>query len=247
MRKEGYQLLVLQSNDSLATEMLNIRVCSDQLVDGMIVSLSAETKSIEHLKDAGDVGIPIVLFDKCADNKIFDQVIINDVAAAIQCTDYLINSGAKTIAGIFGNEELSITKLRLNGFRKALQLAGFSDDSIHIEFASGMNEAKEKTLKVINDFHPDAFFYMSDEVLAGLLPAIKEAGLNIPNNCKIAGISDGTLPLILDPQVTHYHHNGFDVGAAAAKRLIELIRNPSTEHQPKTIVIDGAIKELKSA
>ncbi|MFZ4771918.1 MAG: LacI family DNA-binding transcriptional regulator, partial [Ferruginibacter sp.] len=46
----GYTVMVCQSNESFGREILNTRRLLDSLVDGFIISVSSETKSVEHLK-----------------------------------------------------------------------------------------------------------------------------------------------------------------------------------------------------
>lgn len=247
LKEEGFRLLVLQSNDSLEGEKSNLRICGDYLVDGVLLSLSSESTNAYHLEEFREMGIPIVLFDKSAPGAGFDEVLVDDVQASLDCVRYLISLGCKRIAGLFGNPDMVITQNRLEGYRKALEESPDVEKTIPPLFAKTKEEARNRSKEWIRKYKPDAFFFMSDEVAAGLLPAVKSEKLSVPDQCKIIGISDGQLPFILDPPVSFFHHDGFEMGQMAARQLIHRIKNQSDSQPARILFQKGSIQFLESA
>jgi len=245
VHQKGYQLLVLQSQNTLQREMQNLQLCHDHAIDGVLISLSAETNTLRHLEELQEVGIPIVLFDKSADQKEFDQVIIDDFQVAYQCVSLLLSKGVSHICGIFGNPQMSITKQRIKGFEQAIKDYSKSIKTESI-YAENQIDSHTACQRLLSHTRPDGFFCMSDELVAGLYPALYESGLNIPTDCKVISISDGYLPYILRPALTHYHHNGSEVGRLAAKRLIDKINGTLPATDVQTLEWKGGIKELYS-
>ncbi len=223
--KDGFQLLVLQSGNKLVNEIRNVQICCDQSVDGILISLSNQTNSFSHLEEAAEIGVPIVVFDKSLSTCNYDEILIDDEKAAEECVNYLISKGCKKISGFFGNSNLTISKNRLQGFKNALIKNNFPVNEELIVYADSIEEAHTQTKKLFNNDRPDGIFAMSDECLAGIIPALNEMYISIPNKCKVISISDGTIPKLLTPHTPYLHHSGFEVGRLAAQKLIERIKN----------------------
>ena len=105
------------------------------------------------------------------------------------------------------------------------------------KFASDTFAAWDCVETLFHDFKPDAIFAMSDEIIAGVIPALKKLKVKIPEECSVIGISDGYLPKILDPQVTFLYHNGFALGKMAAEHLIHKLKHGSLEEAKKQLIL----------
>lgn len=244
VRQRGYQLLVLQSNDSLEQECANLRTCLDLAVDGVLLSLAAESQNLDHLKDLLDAQIPVVLFDKNVDQAVLDQVIINDFEAARLCTERLVFAGARRVCGLFGHASMNISKQRVAGFTTALQDAGLAP--VHIIYGQGMDHVREQIAQCINLQKPDGFFCMSDETIAGLYAALADANGHVQQYSPlVTAISDGHLPVMLSPKVPHVHHSGYELGKLAANCLLQRLgsKNPYAA-APQTYYLPCVFKEV---
>jgi LacI family transcriptional regulator len=236
--KAGYRLLVLQSGESFEQEVANVNICNEYGVEGLLISLTNETEQLEHLTDLNDAGIPIVLLDKVLENTSFDEVIIDDIQATQVCVNYLIEKGCKRILGLFGNPKMMITHKRLQGFMSVMEKkeAPTLIQSRH-KFVDNTFSTWACVEQVFPDFQPDGIFAMSDEIIAGVIPALKKMKTQIPEQCSVIGISDGYLPQILDPQVSFLHHNGFALGKMAASHLIQKLRNPTNNNAQERLFL----------
>jgi len=52
--KKGYQILIMQSGESYHAEIENIKTMENNMVDGMIISLTLESKNVDYLKSLID-------------------------------------------------------------------------------------------------------------------------------------------------------------------------------------------------
>lgn len=220
----GYHLLMLQSNESLQREIENIDICLQNGVDGLLLSVSSDTANHEHLEKLQTLGMPFVLFDKVVENDTLHQVIINDIAAAKNATEHLLQIGKRNIVGIFGNPNLNITKRRIDGFRQAFLTFDTPMRPDAVQYAHSTDETFRIVSTLCSHHPPDGIFVMSDEILAGTLPAIKRSGLEVPKDCAVVAISDGYLPTYLDPPVTFVRHSGYEVGQKAAEVLCTMLQ-----------------------
>ena len=247
VRREGFQLLVLQSNDSLEREVANVQMCVDQQVDGLLISLSRESYEIKHLIEAHELGLPIVLFDKSFEGSVFEEVIIDDEQAVKLALSPLIKKGCKNIAGFFGSPGMLITQNRIRSFEKALKEANINCTDRHLFFADSLSEGKRVAHDIFNSLQPDGVFVMSDELMAATMSCVNTLGIEVPKQCGIVGISDGELPDLLHPKVTHVHHDGFKVGAFSAERLIDQIKHPDALRVPKRHIIDVELVVMETS
>ena len=226
LHEHGYSLIMLPSNESLEREMENIQICFENDVAGIMLALSRYTQTSDHLAVLEDFGAPVVLFDKILEGLPYDAVVLEDFTSAWKAVTHFAQTGCRRIAGIFGNRNLRITQLRLDGFRQALghhNLPLFED---YIHFCDNSYEAERcaRSLMALPE-PPDAIFAMTDEIIIGALPAIATSGKKIPEECSVICISDGFLPYCLYPQVTFLHHNGYEVGRLTGEKMLQLIES----------------------
>lgn len=95
--REGYNLIICQSNENQFRESTNLQTLIDHRVDGIIVSMSKSTTNFNHFKKAYDDGIPMVFFDRICDAVETDRVVMDDFRGE----DWLPNTLLIKVAGIF--------------------------------------------------------------------------------------------------------------------------------------------------
>ena len=243
-KKNGYQLLVLQSNDSIENEKLNVQICLDHSVDGLLISMSNKSLDAEHLLVLKEAGIPVILFDKSIDDSPFDEVIIDDVEVAFNAAKYLLDCGCKRIVAALGSENLTMSKKRGQGVKMAIKNHGMNDDCCTFIYASNFNEGQIKMDEALSLHKPDGLFLMSDELIAASAKVLSRLYGNSSNKCKVIGFSDGVLPDIIDYPISYVHHSGFELGKLAANRLMKrlfLLHETVEEELPQRILLPATI------
>jgi LacI family transcriptional regulator len=237
--EKNYHLMVLHSNDSLEREMKNAHICSTAGVDGLLVSLSKETNTLQHFGNLSSNHVPIVYFDKVLKKESKYNVEIRGERAAYDAVNYLFsnNERPQKILGIFGDKRLSITQDRLEGFTNALKEQGKEITNENLLFADN----PETTAKLFENIYtskdrPDALFIMSDELLAGVCEVIRCHHIKIPKDLKMIAMSDGLIPRLLGFDLPYVHTSGYKLGKFAASLLFDLIEKK--EIDPETFYID---------
>ncbi|MBK9992783.1 MAG: LacI family DNA-binding transcriptional regulator [Saprospiraceae bacterium] len=74
LNKRNYNLLVLSSYENYEKEIENIDVCIKSNVDGILISLTNQTKNVDHLDRLNEFEIPVVIFDKTVEQVQFNEV-----------------------------------------------------------------------------------------------------------------------------------------------------------------------------
>lgn len=246
----GYNVIMCISNESLKKEANTLEMLSNGTIDGFVLSISEEAQKnhdYDHLKEIISDGTPIVLFDRTTDDLDCDKVIVDDFDSAMDSTQYLIDSGCKNIALLSTIDNLSIGKLRLQGYLQALKNNGLPINEkiiLSTDSSEGLNEKVEAMYA--NNTIDGVFALSEDESVAALKFGIKR-GLRIPEDLSVIGFADGILASRrLSPSLTTVSQHGVEIGEVAAQLLIDRLESKE-EHLPyQTKVIKTKLKERES-
>lgn len=225
----GYKLIIFQSGNQFETEAEIIKYCLSWVVEGVLISLSDDTGSLDHLKILKDSKIPVVLLDKVMSSPEYPTVTIDGYEAAYTATSAILRRDRKNILGVFGHENLSITKDRFKGFMAALEDHGLPATDHSFLKIKNIQHAKSLLTEKTNSQRYDGLFFMTDELLVHGMNHFLKMGLQIPNDLSIVAISDGTSPHFLFPPVSHIFHSGYQIGKAACQLLIHHIQDEDLE------------------
>ena len=159
----GYNVIIAQSRESYDREMLNLQYLTSRSIDGLIISVSTETKDFSYFKELHEKGLPIVFFDRIVDEIETHKVIVDNFKGAYDATVHLISCGYRNIAAVANSEQLSITKERVAGYNAALSDNGIAINESLIKYCwhGGMifQEVEEAVDGLLNGTQkPDAFF-----------------------------------------------------------------------------------------
>jgi LacI family transcriptional regulator len=105
---QGYTITICQSMESYANEVNSLKTLNNLRVDGIIMSIAAESENSEHIKTWLDQGHKIICFDRVAEDLDISSVRLNDFKGAYQTVKHLIDQGYKKIAFFSGPEHLNV-------------------------------------------------------------------------------------------------------------------------------------------
>ncbi|MBX2954558.1 MAG: LacI family DNA-binding transcriptional regulator [Cyclobacteriaceae bacterium] len=222
----GYNVIITQSNESEAREILDMKALFNSRVDGMLMSVSRETTNFEHIESMLAKGVPIVFFDRVYNTDQASKIVVDDFTGAKDATLHLIEQGCKRIAHIEGPPNLDISKQRLEGYKEALKENNipFSKELVAICPSGSIEEGKKATEKLLSLKNPpDAIFATNDPAAMGAMQAIKEKGLKMPKDIALVGFSNWFFSALMDPPLSSVDQPGFEMGQEAAKLLIRQI------------------------
>ena len=236
--QKGFTVIICQSNESYDREVANARTLLSHRVDGILVSISKETHTFNHLIDLQEGGIPLVFFDRIAPEINADQVVIDDQEAAYKATRHLIETGKKRIAHFAGPQRLLIGRDRLQGYLNALAEAGLPVDKRLIIEADNFERGRNAALAMLDaGIVPDGLFAVNDLTAIGAMQAIQKRGYKIPEEISIVGFSDGRLSGVTDPHLSSVDQHGYEMGTTAAEILFKRIMSSNEEFIPEIKVL----------
>jgi LacI family transcriptional regulator len=226
----GYHVIITQTHESFDRESTNVKHLLSRHVDGLLVSLSAETTDISQYKYLHDKGFPIVFFDRVAADINTHKVIANNFKGSFDATELLINTGFKKIAHLTSSNNLLITRERFDGFKAALDKHNLDFNADHLKHCNngGMiqDEIEFAIKELMNmDERPEAIFIGSDRLTISCMHILKKLGVKVPDDIAIAGFTNSDVAELFDPPLTVVRQPAFQIGQLATEMLIKTIES----------------------
>lgn len=240
--KEGYQVLIMQSNESAANELENIKALENNMVDGIILSITHETSNIDYYSKLNDEGFPMVMFNRVTDEINIPKVIFDDYKWAFFATEHLIYQGYKRIFHFSGPKILGLSRNRIQGFTDALKKhrIAFRNDLI-IETGLMIADGERVMQQLIDAQNlPEAIFCVNDPTAIGAMKKLKQNGFRIPADVALVGFTETKTAELLEPQLTSVAQPTYEMGQIAAKLLLDQI-NSKGNFIPQKIVLNGRL------
>ena len=220
----GYDIIVsLITGDDISGLK---RLIDNHKVDGIILTRTLiNDKPAKFLKESG---IPFVTVGSCDDPDII-SVDNDNFSACKELTGILIAKGLKKLALIGGSTGHIITRTRYNGFLEAFAEAGVAADTslvyLDVENISKVgNIVKELRKKDI-----DGVICMDDNLAGEVIARCRDEHIRIPEDLRLASFYNSSILESAVPSVTSLHFNDRNLGAVAAKTLLDLIDNGTAE------------------
>jgi DNA-binding LacI/PurR family transcriptional regulator len=238
----GYHVIISQTHESYERENVTIQHLASRSVDGLLISLSNETTDFTHLKQLHEKGLPIVFFDRITDEIRTHKVTANNFNGAFDSTQHLIQQGCKNIAHITNSPNLSITKERLEGYKKALEQNNipFNDKLVQYCYHGGMiyaeiEEAVNRLWK--SNQKPDALLAASDRITTSCVTALKNANIKIPDDLLLIGFTNTNMAELINPPLSAVRQPAFEMGQVATELLIQIIesKRPITDFETRML------------
>lgn len=248
--QNGYNVIMCISNESFKKEANTLNMLSNGTIDGFILSISEEAQKLQeynHFKEIINEGTPIVMFDRISDEVICDKVIVDDFDSALNATQHLINTGCKNIALFSSVDNLSVGKLRTEGYLQALKNNSIPVNPNLILRTDSEDDLKNKIEVVFDNNTIDGIFALAenDSVLA--LRIGKRKGYKIPEELSIIGFADGILASRrLSPSLSTISQYGVEIGEEAARRMIKRLESKDENLPYETVVIKTQLRERES-
>ena len=245
--ENDYNIIFYVTGESEERELSIIKSLSLSMIDGLLVSVTSESKNVRQFKRIMDNGIPLVFFDRAADIKGSSKVVQNDYEGAFLAVEHLIESGYRKIALIGGDGTLSFSKERLRGYKDALskfQLPVMEQRIIHSAF--NQNSGFEDTLKLLKlDEKIDAIFAVNDRKAVGAILALKAAGVMVGEQVGVVGFTNDPIASIVSPGLTTMEEPALEIGIKSCELLLKQIKKKKIA--PETLVLQGKLIVRQSA
>ena len=228
---KDYRIIIAQSHELCEKELHAIQSFIKLNVDGILLSISKQTKDFGFLDKLSTKQIPLVFFDRNPPIKEFKKVLFDDYQGAFLATKHLIDQGCKQIAHVAGDQNISLFQERKKGYHAALKAhqSPISEPQV-IQLHKNMKLDRELLKTVITQYGIDGFFINGDEDCIYVLNIIKTLEFHVPDQVKLIGFGNLSFGALVHPSISTVDQRGQDMGLLAAKAILEsLITKNQTE------------------
>jgi len=244
--ERGYSIITCISNESLEKENNTLDFLGAGSVDGIIVSSAAEESELqehaEHLRGLSLNQIPLVMFDRVSHLVECDKVIVDDFEAGYKATKYFLDTGCRTIAIVTPIKDSIISRLRIDGYKKALAERKIRFDKKLIVPVDGKNDDLDLSMSFLLNYKKIEGIMALDEITTvEVMNIVKKRGYQIPKDVSIIGFTNGVLSSNVSPALTIISQHGAYIGEACAQLLINRIENKGVPEPFNTKVIKTSL------
>lgn len=241
----NYNVMLCNSDFDLDKEKEYLRVLKEKMVDGILyMSLSLEDNILDLINE---LNIKTVLVETNDKNGNLPSVTIDNVKATYETTKYLLDKDIREIAfiGVSGDDNNAWQK-RFTGYKKALEEKGIEVNSDLTYFKNLKVKTGYEGVEAILDRgrQPQGIVCASDEIAMGAINALRDRGLNVPNDVSVVGFNDIDLAEAFYPKLTTVSQPMYDMGSIAMRMLIKLINKKPLEES--NFVLDHKLIERES-
>lgn len=230
--KNNYNVLIGQSHDLLDREQKIAETMRKHRVDGILVSISKQTNTIEHFEQLDKYNIPLVFFDRVPNVPNIHSVWCSLYYSTIEAVELLFARGHQRVAYIQGPLSLNIKNERLEGYYQAHKKHQKSVDESYIVTTdlskSSTEQAIEKLLLLEN--RPTAILAFNDNVALDTIQYAKKNKLKINKDISVVSYANWPIISYLDfPPVASVEQFPYEQGSRAAELLFKLLNSKSAE------------------
>ena len=243
-RKKNYHIILANTQRDYRKEEEAINLLLNKRVDGLLIAPVQDRD--DDIKKLIEANIPFVIVGRDFNDIDLDAVYNDEVKGGFLATEYLIKKGHKKIAFINGFLHKSPARGRLEGYKKALKKYKISFNNTlvsvgDIDVKDGYKRTKQLFEKVM-DF--SAIFAYNDMVALGVIQAIKEKDLRIPEDIGLVGYDDIPYSAFISPPLTTVKVKKQDLGIESVKLLLSRINGG--RKKTKKVMLDVELQIRKS-
>jgi LacI family transcriptional regulator len=249
LNKEGYNIIITQSNESFKKECDNIDALLFTQVDGIIASMANETIDLDYFEKVKAKGIPLILFDRGENDLNVDYIGINDYDSSHVIVEHLVNQGCKRIAHIGGYQHTRIFNNRIRGYVDALKKHNLPmDNELLIESSLTTEDGRKKMAQLLKlKDRPDAVYVASDYAALGALQILNEKQIKVPEDIALVGFGDEPFTSMVTPTISSINQHSEEIGRQAALTFLSYTKKKSIKQTLNKIILDAKLVVRESS
>lgn len=245
--QKDYTTLLCNGENDVSKERRYADSLIKRRVDGIVlVSSLLEDEDVELIKKQG---IPVVLIGENRNISDVSIVRIDCQGAAYKAVRHLIDIGYRDIAIIYGDTPEIENMRKLEGYRHALSEEGIPDREELILVAPNTVEGGYIAAKKLIDMEkrPRAIFASSDLLAFGVIDAMKDFGLKVPEEIAVMGFDNIRMSNLIEPKLTTVEKPMHKMGVLGARLLFDLMDSKEEEDSAnREILLQSKLKIRKS-
>lgn len=250
-RREGWNLILCNTNDYHKREMEYIRTLDDKGADGIILCFAKEdghAQVQETLELIGELGVPHIMVDRYVSDIEPYFVATDHEKGGYLAGKHLAEMGHKKIGCITGPDYLEDSRMRTAGFERALTEAGLTFDRENMYEGNYDMASGERGAQYLAERGVTAVFAYNELSAYGVYRWAGKNNKSVPEDLSVVGYDDVGFSDIFNAPLTSVRQPVYEMGKEAVRQMIAGIR----EKRPKKekiqfapeLVVRGSVKDL---
>lgn len=235
LARSNYELMLYTTHRHSGKEEAYVSAVANGLSDGVL--LIVPLISGQYLEVLRAQGFPYVLIDQSDPTGHSSVVDATNWQGAYDATEHLIEQGHRRIALITGHMGLASAVDRLEGYKAALLDHHLPVDESLIIAGDYWHSSGVQAGHIIASMpnRPTALFASNDLMALGIMDALREHSINIPEDISLVGFDDIPQASITHPKLTTVRQPLDQMGRVAARLLLEQIDHPDRPSRRVTL------------
>ena len=229
LRPANYALIVCNTDEILQHEEHYLDLLLGQRVEGIIAAATSQQWTV--LDEAALRHVPVVFVDRRFDGLQGPFVGADNVTGARQGTLHLIEAGHREIGIVAGFQRLSSIRERLDGFMQALAMHDIPlPPGWVVPCPLSIEDGRQAAHEILTlPKRPSALFVSNNLLMLGALLAVKDLGLQCPEDIAMMGFDDHPWAAVSAPPLSVVRQPAHEIGRIAADLLCALIDGRQVE------------------
>ncbi len=243
LRERGYHLILGNFDENTEKEREYMESFLSQGVAGLIISPSYRSHLNPYYRKLKKDRIPLVFTDIPVKGVEADLVATDNFYGAYQGTRFLISLGIKRIAFLIGHIFTYSSRRRFLGFKEALEEEGIPLRKELIRSGEFTQDFGYKSSQeIIKEYQPEAIFSGNEPVTLGVLRAVKEAKLKVPEDVVIMSFDEVNVSYGINLPLIMIRQPRYEIGRVAGELLLERLKKGGEGGPPREILLKPTLK-----
>jgi DNA-binding LacI/PurR family transcriptional regulator len=246
--KYDLRVAIEQTGASRENELDALSLSRNLLYDGLILStVGLGPADAEMLK----VDYPVVILGERIFDGPVDHVAMPNVEGSCAATAHLIERGCRHIIMVDGqvSGEVDVSRLRLTGYRQALERSGIAFDPtliVNIDAFTMQSGAEVARALAASRKRVDGIFCVTDTIAIGVLRGLADAGVKVPSKVKVIGFDNVDEGAFTVPSLSSIDPDHETMARTAVKLLVRRIKGGVPGESRQEFVSKFSVVERES-
>jgi len=232
--KYGYTTITLGSNEDPVKEKNILKILTEYRVSGMII---VPSKDIEREIGYNSIKVPHINIVRRGSLNTENYFITDSYRSGSLVAEHFLKSGRKKPGYLGFNLPVSCNRDRLSGYKDTLMKGGLYFDDNNIRLCQSSTKESYLTMNNWLKERPgiDCIFIYNDQMAFGVLRALFDLGIKVPDDITIAGHDDIEIAKYYIPALSTIKIPKYRLGYESASYLIDLIQDKHKNVEQKVV------------
>ncbi|MGV8981471.1 LacI family DNA-binding transcriptional regulator [Clostridium sp.] len=248
--EEGYGTIICDYKQDYDLEKKKLEFLINKSVDAVVLIPSG--KEVNEINEILKNGTPVILIDRLLEGVECDVVLGDNLSSSYNAVEQLITRGHKRIGVIIGPKHMYTAEQRLKGYHRVHEDYNIKIDLDLIKYGDYKMDGGYNLFKELlsMDNPPTAIYVTNYEMTLGVIMAINEMNIKIPDDLSVIGFDNMDLVKIVNPPMSVVVQPVDSIGEATAKLLLKRMNGdnsnfPSINRLKAKLIITKSIAKIK--